>query len=240
MLMSKLRVKFVKNDLMKFISHLDLLRLMERALRRADIKLSFSQGFNPHPKISFATAVPIGLSSEGEYMDVELDEELKPDSFVDRVNRQLPEGIKIISAKNIEAKTPALMAIVDASSYIVSCPLENDTTQNTIEVAIKDFMDLEEIIIHKVSKKNGRNVTKEIDIKGFIYKMELLEHSGRSIIFKLMLATGSKGNLKPEVLIEKFIHDMEVPIILDQVRVHRLELYTLVGDTLITPLEING
>ncbi|MBB6214879.1 radical SAM-linked protein [Anaerosolibacter carboniphilus] len=238
--MNKLRVKFIKTDLMKFISHLDLLRLMERALRRADIKLSFSQGFNPHPKISFATAVPIGLSSEAEYMDIELDERVELDHFINRVNEQLPQGIKILSANFIEMKMPALMAIVDASSYIVNCPLEGHITKEAMEIAIKSFMNQGEIIIHKASKKNSRNGAKEINIKGLIFNMELLEHQESSVTLKMMLATGSKGNLKPEILLEKFKHDMGLPIALEHVRVHRLELYTLLGDALVTPLEING
>jgi radical SAM-linked protein len=240
MLMNKLRVKFIKTDLMKFISHLDLLRLMERALRRADVKLAFSQGFNPHPKISFATAVPIGLSSEGEYMDIELDESVEINDFIDRLNRQLPQGIKVISAKSIEMKAPAVMAIIDASSYIVDCPLEGHITREAMEIAMEGFMDQDEMIIHKAPKKNSRAGVKEIDIKGFIFNIELLEYHESAITLKMTLATGSKGNLKPEILIEKFKHDMGVPIALDRVRIHRLELYVLSGDILVTPLEING
>ena len=238
--MTKLRVKFIKTDLMKFISHLDLLRLMERALRRAGVKLAFSQGFNPHPKISFATAVPIGLSSEGEYMDIELDESVEMNDFIESVNGQLPQGIKIISAKSIEIKSPAVMAIIDASSYIVDCPLEGHVTKEAIEIAMKSFMDQEEIVIQKAPKKNSRAGVKEINIKEFIFNVELLEYHGSAITLKMNLATGSKGNLKPEILIEKFKHDMEIPIALDRVRVHRLELYVFSGELLVTPLEING
>ncbi|KXG77049.1 TIGR03936 family radical SAM-associated protein [Thermotalea metallivorans] len=238
--MYKLRIRFTKTDFMKFISHLDLLRLMERALRRADIKLVFSQGFNPHPKIAFATAVPIGLSSEGEYMDIEIEEKVDIPSFIHRLNGQLPKGIRVVACKYIDHRATALMAMIDASAYIAKCVLEHPVEEGDVKKWLAQFMAQEEILLCKTTHKKNRETKKEINIKPYIYHMDLVQYDPLYFILKMTLATGSKGNLKPEILIEKFRECTGAPILSDQVRVHRLDLYTFMDDKLVTPLEINA
>jgi len=77
-----------------FLSHLDLMRLMERAFRRANLPLAFSEGFNPHPRVSFASALAVGVTSEGEYLDVQLRENIPIQEVQKRLNMALPSGIR--------------------------------------------------------------------------------------------------------------------------------------------------
>ena len=96
--MKIIRTKFNKEGDMIYTSHLDLQQLLQRAFRRAEIDLDHSQGFNPHPKISYGNALALGTESQGEYVDVEIEEDLSVEEYLNRMNSQLPEGIKFIEA----------------------------------------------------------------------------------------------------------------------------------------------
>ncbi|QXM05768.1 TIGR03936 family radical SAM-associated protein [Crassaminicella indica] len=236
--MYKVRMRFSKKDFMIFISHLDLARVMERALRRADVPLCFTQGFNPHPKISFATALALGVSSDGEYVDIEIEEKIDLNILKEKINKELPEGIHIIQCQYIDVKSKPLMAVIEYSTYIVRCVLADDVNEDKLNALIKDFMKNKEIIIHKIVKKKNKTREKEINIRPFIRNLELLNKEDCNCIFKMTLATGSKGNLKPEVLIEQLKDRMKISILLDSIRVHRLGLYSIKDERLIEPLEI--
>ncbi|MFZ5969537.1 MAG: TIGR03936 family radical SAM-associated protein [Bacillota bacterium] len=235
--MYKIRVKFTKTELMKFISHLDLLRLMERAMRRADIPLAFSQGFNPHPKISFATATAIGLSSEGEYMDIEVEEQIDLEEVKDKMNRNLPAGIRILQCKLVPVKIDALMATVDYSTYITKIELSQEHNDKDHQKCLQDFLEQREILIQKISKKKNKQESKEVDIRPWIFDFQLLNEEKNVLIYKMTLATGSRGNLKPEMLIEKFCEFVPLSIKSDKTRIHRLDLYSLVNGKLISPID---
>ena len=95
------RINFIfsKKGAMKYISHLDLMRLFMRAMRRADLPLKMSEGFSPHPKLSLKRALKLGLESENEEASIILKEELSPEDFKERLEKQLPEGIEIKNAE---------------------------------------------------------------------------------------------------------------------------------------------
>lgn len=236
--MYKIRIRFSKTHLMKFISHLDLMRMMERTLRRSKIPLAFTQGFNPHPKISFATALAIGVSSEGEYMDMEITEKIDLNDFKTTINKNLPQGIKLIQCKYIDLSTPALMAIVDFSTYVIKCILNEKYETVDIQDQIQEFLNLNEIIIIKNSKKRKKTIPKEVDIRPLIKSMEVNHRSNDELIFKTNLAAGSKGNLKPDLLMNKFVDTMNLAIDKDSIRIHRLDLFINNKGKLVTPIDI--
>ncbi|MCX7773392.1 MAG: TIGR03936 family radical SAM-associated protein, partial [Clostridia bacterium] len=93
-----LRFSFSRGEALKYIAHLDVLRVFERALKRSKLPVSYTQGFNPRQKLVFGLPMSIGLTSESEYADIELDAETTPDEFVERLNISLPEGIRILEA----------------------------------------------------------------------------------------------------------------------------------------------
>ncbi|QZY56613.1 TIGR03936 family radical SAM-associated protein [Crassaminicella profunda] len=237
--MYKIRMRFSKKDFMIFISHLDLARVMERALRRAEVSLSFSQGFNPHPKISFATALALGVSSDGEYVDVEIEEKIDLKTFKDKINMELPEGIEVIQCKYIDVKSKALMAIIEYSTYMVRCSLKNDIREEELKENISEFMKNEEIIVYKTIKKRNKERNKEINIRPLIKKIEFINKGNEYCVFKMTLATGSRGNLKPEVVMEKLKDIGKMPIVLETVRIHRLDLYGMKAHKMIEPLELS-
>ncbi len=232
--MYKMFVKYTKNDRMKFISHLELVRVMERAFRRANIPLKFTQGFNPHPIISFSAPLSVGVSSEGEYLTVELIEKVNVNEFMDKMNETVPKGIRFLSCKYIKPKSAALMSLTEFSNYVMKFKTSDDYSQKEIEDKINEFMDRKEIIYKKVSKKNR---VKEINIRKQIKTLFLLTVDNSEVILKATVATGSKGNLKPEVLVNKLKETEDIDIIIESVRVHRLETYSTNSNGELIPLE---
>ena len=236
--MDKIRTKFCKTDLMKFISHLDLMRMMERSLRRSNVPLAFTQGFNPHPKIAFATALSIGVSSEGEYMDIEVTEPMDIDIFKTEMNKRLPRGLELLQCSYVDERSKALMAVIDYSAYLVNCKLEEIINRAELDKAMEVFLQQDNIFVSKVNKKKKKETIQEIDIRPLIRSIEIVEMKDNDLTFKMIVATGSKGNLKPEIVIDRFAHMMNIPFILNKTRIHRLELYILHNEKLTTPMEI--
>lgn len=221
--MIKLRVKFKKNSLIRYISHLDLMRLFQRAFRRADIPVEYSQGYNPRPKFSFATALSLGTTSDGEYMDIELTEQISPEDFIEQMNNVLPEGVRISKAYYNE-DDKSLMAIIKWSSYILELRLLKEMSKENIVDFINDFLNKDEILIAKRKKKKGRHILKEVDISERISNIDFMLIEDNKLILKTLLMTGSSGNLKPEDLI-KSLKKEGLDINDEEYRIHRLELF---------------
>ncbi len=238
--MNNVRMKFKKTGNIKFISHLDLIRLIERAFRRAEIPLSFTQGYNPHPKISFATALALGISSEGEYMDIAIEELIDLSILKYNVNRQLPNGIEIIQCRYIDSRSPSLMSMIDYGEYIVKCQLQQDIESSRITSAIESFLNFEEIWDVKIVKKRGQKREKQINIRNYIKNFELIKKDELQFFLKLIIATGSKQNLKPEVAVEKFCVLFNIPIFMDKIRIHRLALYIERDQQLLNPMKVDS
>lgn len=96
--MQRIRIKYRKGEEVRFLSHRDLMRAVQRAIRRADLPVAYSQGFNPHMKISWGNALKVGATSEEEFAELQFDGWSKPDEVKIRLNRQLPKGLAILDA----------------------------------------------------------------------------------------------------------------------------------------------
>lgn len=206
--MAILRGKFSKTGEMKYISHLDIVRLFHRVLRRAGINISYSQGFNPHPIISFATALSLGVESQGEYFDLKLNEEISYSKFEEKVNEHMPKGIKILEGKYIDPKEDSLMSMVEFSDYEIALEFSaKEMGEALLKEWITGFLEQETIMITRKKKKKRRqrrHEYKEVDVKPLIKKFTLGKIIGQRVIYDTLLTTGSKGNLKPEDLIQLF------------------------------------
>jgi radical SAM-linked protein len=124
--MLRLRITFAKTEAMRFTGHLDLHRAWERMLRRAGLPLAYSQGFNPHPRMNLASALPLGFTSEGEVIDVWLEEDLAPDAVSAALQPALTPGLRILSIQVVDLHRPALQSELEASEFVItlleSCP----------------------------------------------------------------------------------------------------------------------
>ena len=232
--MSKLiRVKYKKEDEMIFISHLDLQRLLQRAFRRAKINLSYSEGFNPHPKMSYGNALALGVESQGEYVDIGIEDDIEVDEFLERINNQLPEGIKFIKGQEIDPKTPSLSSVIVYGEYIFNIDLEVPLSKEFVKSRVLNFVKSEEIIVTKTNKK-GRKV--EVDIRPLIKNFDLVSLDDKKVTFESTIATGSKANLNINILIPQILNMLDLEIDPREVSVLRRDLYAMEDGQLVTPL----
>ena len=165
-----IRFKFYKRAEYKFLSHLDIVRLMTRALSRSGIIVKYDKGFNPKPKISFSNPIPLGVESLAEYCDLVLEDDTNADDFTGKVNLQLPEQMKIISAKVVPYKVPSLMADIDLILYIFK-----------IDIAGGAFGENSMAVNEKILKLKER-IEGESDFSKSIFKVDI-ERTDKNIIF---------------------------------------------------------
>lgn len=190
-----LRCKFTKIGDISYISHLDLLKIFIRALRRSRIEVNYSEGFHPHPKISFSSALSLGIQSYSEFIDIDIKYDKDEKGFLENINESLPEGIDITEYKIVE-KPEALTKIMTHSLY--EFYFEQDISK--LEDVLKEIMSKEELIIQK---KNKKKQIKEVNIREKIYDVEIKTEKN---LLNAILLNSTEGALKPSEFI-KAIND---------------------------------
>lgn len=179
---------------MKFIGHLDIMRYFQKAIRRAEIPIAFTSGYSPHMIMSFANPLGVGLTSDGEYFDIELTEPIASREAVKRLNEQMVDGMEIVSFVQIpDDKKSKGMSIVAGADYLSS--VKNGSLPEDLAEKLEAFYAQNEICVVKKTKKSE----KEVDIRPMIYKLEC-----RNGGIYMRVAAGSVQNLKPELVTEAF------------------------------------
>lgn len=216
----KARIKFRKYGAMRFIGHLDVMRFFQKVMRRAEIPIAFTGGFSPHMIMSFANPLGIGLSSDGEYFDIELKEPIESKEAVRRMNEACVEGIEVISFKKIaDEKKMTGMTILAAADYLTSIAagqLPADWTKQ-----LTSFYSQPEIWILKQTKRSER----EVNIRPLIYRLEPQEDK-----IYMQVAAGSKENVKPGLVMEAFLNFLQLSPKEFKFFHHRMEMYADTGD----------
>lgn len=229
----RLIIRFSKEERVKYISHLDLMRTLQRALRRAKIPVAFSQGFNPQPRLAFASALAVGMTSEGEYMDILLEQDLEPEEFCNRMNEVLPLGIRMLEGIKVSREIPSLMSLVERADYLIKFP--EFTADFFSNDKIEKFLAQDEIVVQIKRKRGLRNV----NIRKMIHHMEWTADEAGRVLLKARVSAGSKANLKPNILAQSFLDwaglsmGENEPLVL-----HRLNMYIPKGNRWVTPMEI--
>lgn len=215
----KARIKFRKYGCMKFIGHLDIMRFFQKVMRRADIPIAFTGGFSPHMIMSFANPLGVGVTSDGEYFDIELTEDIDMKLAVERMNQVVVEGIEIVNMVPIsDDKKQTGMSIVAAADYLSS--LKSGIFPEDWKEKAGQFMNQPTISILKKTKKSE----KEVDIKPMIYKFEVRDES-----VYMQVATGSVENLKPELVMQALCNYLGVDLETVSFAHHRLDVYANIG-----------
>lgn len=214
-------IKFSKEDEIKFISHLDLMRTVQKIIKRAALPIEYSQGFNPHMSISFAQPLAVGVYSHGEYMDMSLAEELDEQYIIDALNQNAPNGIRFYKAIKLiqkgEKKVPKSMAGVDGALYKIQIKY-NDVSK--LEYQLNKLKKQDQWIALKKTKSNE----KEEDIKTMFKEFNYSIEEGKLII-KTLVSCGSRENLSPD-LIASFIKSNTTGVNTDAfVDIERVETY---------------
>lgn len=224
--MSRVRIRFSKHGAMKYLGHLDLLRFFQKAIKRANIPVAMSHGFSPHQLLSFAMPLSVGLTSEGEYFDMELDENKEPDITSDEIMKRLSnamvEGIGIISVKPLSKDEKNVMASVSGASYIIyykNHPKWEGIAQP--KALVSHFEGLSELIWEKETKKGIRvlDLKKEVTEFSFGYFCDsffsehpYFDNTGEFLTgegdpyFSVRLSAGSNNNIRPEAFFEELLY----------------------------------
>lgn len=221
----KVRIKFSKTGALKFIGHLDVMRYFQKLMRRADIPISYSEGFSPHQIMSFAMPLGIGDESIGEYVDIELSESISSKEAISKLNEKSVPEIQVLSFREIpDGKATNAMSSITAALYEVGFR-EEYTPSFDIKNAFLNLLNNECINVVKQSKKS----TTELDIKPFVYNASFDNNK-----FTLLLSCGSVMNIKPELFI-KAVYDY-AGIDFDEyyLLIKRIEMYTGEKDKLIS------
>lgn len=217
--MIKYRLEITKGESVRYISHLDFASLMQRAICRAHLPAAYSEGFNPHMKISFASALSVGITSEAEYMDLELKKDICQPELFDKLSKALPPEVKLLRAKQIDMRAKALMSIVDEGSYFISLPCKDDL--NTITNAIEKFNQAKEIIIVRETPKKR----KEIEIKQYLPKAMKYTLKDDTLNISLNIKITSTGTTKPNEVLDVLKNEYKLNIAVENALVCRTGLY---------------
>lgn len=186
-----LRATFKKGETLRYMGHLDILRTFVRGLRRADIPMKYSEGFNPHAVLTFALPLGVGTTSECEIVDIALTEEIETAEFINRFNSQMPpDSIEIISAEYAESKFPEIVR----AEYVIE--FENDKPFDVSE--IDRALSGEPIVVEKKSKRQ----MKEVDLSEHIFGYSIDIRDEKSFVLNVTMSAGNKFNVKPQLLAE--------------------------------------
>ncbi|NZA37365.1 TIGR03936 family radical SAM-associated protein [Eubacterium callanderi] len=197
--MSTIRFKFTRGEELRFISHLDQQRLFQRAFRRAGLDIAHSNGFNPHPKLSFALAMSVGLMSDSEYGDVVLTRDIDLMEFTKRLNAALPEGLKVVEARKIPQGKTSLSASLTDSRYQIEVALEDGIDEASLSDILNTYKSLDEVILEKRNKK-GKLVPK--NIRPFIKDIRVLSVQEGNAVLELRLKYLEQQSVKPELVLQ--------------------------------------
>lgn len=216
--LSKRRLKFSKLNMAKYISHLDLLRCFTRSIMRAELPVKYSNGFNPHQKITFSLPLSIGVTSDSEFVDIDFEDGVKDSEIMERLNNNLPPDMRILHVGDIN----------DSANDIVSAKYQVKIISNKsiADEKVKEFFDMSEYTIMKKTKKRGEQ---PVNLMDFIIDYNITEHTesneGSILQMELVLSAGGQKNLKPEIAVKAFSDYLASEINIISYDIHRTEIY---------------
>lgn len=224
----KIRIKFRKYGVMKFIGHLDIMRYFQKAMRRAEIDICYSEGFSPHQIMSFAAPLGVGITSDGEYLDIEVNSTLSTEQALHVLNETMVEGVEIVDYVQLPDNAKTAMSIVAAADYDLYFKPGYDAPRSVSEFTkgIDNFFTKpSEVLITKKTKKSE----KVMDLKQLVYafKAESKVREDGAVVpsFYLMVSTGSSDNLKPELVVESLFEAMGLTYDANAIQIHRRDVY---------------
>lgn len=212
--LSKRRLKFSKLGWGKYISHLDLLRAFTRAVHRAKLPVRYSQGFNPHQLITFSLPLPIGVTSETEFVDIDFEDTASNTEIIEALNKNLPPDIRILAASVPECRAND----ISAARYVVDITAEAEVSER----AVNDFFGQNNIPAVKKTKKGE----KEVNLKEFIREYEITAADKNRVSMCWLLSAGGSANIKPEIVVSKLEEFLGLGEF-ESVDIHRTEIYYL-------------
>ena len=233
----KARIKFAKTGVMKYVGHLDIMRYFQKAMRRAQIPIKYSEGFSPHQIMSFAAPLGVGITSEGEYMDIEVTEQIASEAALQALNDTMVDGMQVLQFVYLPEKCENAMASVKAASYRIRYKKEGLCTfsEREMQVFLRDFYtNAAQIMITKKTKKGERT----LDLKPLIYDLTVKSGEDGQICYDLTVSTGSVDNIKPELVLHHFHRFIGLEVEDADLAIHRVDMYTLRDGILVSLIDV--
>lgn len=209
----KIRIKFSKTGHLKYIGHLDTMRCFQKIMRRAEVDSAYSAGFSPHQIMSFASPLGVGVTSEGEYVDIEVLSTESSETMLKRINAVAVDGLQILSYVKLPDGAKTAMSMVAAADYRVTF---HHPVSPQIKEQFADFLSRDSIVVTKKTKKSEM----ELDIRPLIYQARLEDRT----LF-LQVSAGSAANLKPDLILDAFSAAYGIDPAELSCHIHRLEMY---------------
>ena len=199
------RIRFSKTGRIIYVSHLDVNRMMTRAVRRAELPMWYTEGFNPHPYIAFALPLSLGQSSRCEYMDIRIESDMTNNEVKEKLSAVMPEGVEIISV------TDPVYNIneISAAKYQVKLIFNSENEADIFGKKADELMNGGELTAEKRGKQGRRKVLKQVNLIEQIFEKSV-EIKDNSVILNLTVAAGSSVNLNPSLLIETLEKQVEI------------------------------
>ncbi|BEV35953.1 TIGR03960 family B12-binding radical SAM protein [Synechococcus sp. M16CYN] len=218
----RLRIQFTKTGPMALLSHLDLIRTLERILRRSGLPISFTGGFHPLPRIQIALALPLGVEAGGEWMDLEFTESLAPAQLKERLRPLLPEGLSLLSVLEVPISGPSLSQQVRASVWSFDLTLKSGMTINW-SIAIATLLAADKLIWHDTDKK-GRS--RQRDCRPALRRLDILSNpEGPRLRLRLEAKVDGMGrSLRPSQIQHWLEEQLRTPLVIHALCRDRLEL----------------
>ncbi|MFH1486010.1 MAG: TIGR03936 family radical SAM-associated protein [Chloroflexota bacterium] len=191
-MLQRLRLTFGRGEEVKYISHLDMMRLWERTLRRAALPVAYSQGFNPHPRISLAAPLAVGVTSEAELADIFLERRVTPYSFLRSASVQLPRGVSLSTVEEVGLSWPSLQSVVCYGEYRVRVKV--DRGRSEVESAVHALLEAKHIPWEHMRDTGKRCY----DLRPLVEDLRLLEWFGDECVLGMRLRAGSTATGRPE------------------------------------------
>lgn len=223
---------------MKFVGHLDMMRYFQKAVRRANIDIRYSEGFSPHQIMSFAAPLGVGITSDGEYFDIEVNSTASSQKSIDAFNQTMVDGVEVTSYVQLPDNAKTAMSIVAAADYRLSYKdgyVSPYSVQDWKDVLEQEFYNQPAFLITKKTKKSER----EVDLKPLVYDFSVDEHDGEPAFF-IKVSTGSVDNIKPELVLASVYEKMGIPYNENAIQIHRLEVYARDESDNLIPLDALG
>ncbi len=221
----KIRIKFRKWGSMKFIGHLDMMRYFQKVMRRADVDIRYSEGFSPHQIMSFAAPLGVGITSDGEYFDIEVHSTKSSAEMIADMNKTMVDGVEITGYVALPDNAKTAMSIVAAADYVLSYKDGYEVPFSVEEWKIKVdelFTSQKNFTIIKKTKKSER----EVDLKPLVYAFDVIEEDGKPA-FYINVSTGSVDNIKPELLLASMYEKLGMEYNESAIAIHRKDVYAV-------------
>lgn len=230
----RIRIKFKKYGAMKFIGHLDMMRYFQKAMRRAEIDICYSEGFSPHQIMSFAAPLGVGITSDGEYLDIEVNSTYSTKEAIERLNTTMVEGVEVLDYVELYENAKKAMSVVASASYTLSYKegYNSPYTANEWKEIIREkFIDRSSFIIIKKTKKSE----KEMDLKPLVDQFDVSDNAG-TIEFSIKVTTGSTNNVKPELVLQSIYKELNLEYDTDAIQIHRKDVFAFNDKEELVPL----